>query len=196
MESRTIKRFAALGLAVAPLLLAVPASAATPATTAKPVVFKTGAESGSERDGVCPDKPLDGDPANPPVEELNQIFSAAKSVKVAPRQYVEETIGVSICWANSSALGGDFVDRGTFSYSIGSVTTRGTVSGSESYSDANPFQLTLTVRSSTPTPTAQTMAYVGCQPGGPNMVSKLRINPLPNTPAPRLPAACTAPTRG
>ena len=164
---------------VAPLLIAVPASASQRASLDSVTGrFKHGSVSQLVQDGACPDAPLDGDPGNPPVAEQHQIIGGQM---FAPSF---ESLGVSVCWANSSALGGDFVDRGTFKIITNTGTLAGKIGGSIDYSH-DIFSLTLKVVSGSGDQSGATgtLYLVGCsQNAGQAIAAKLRTTPVRSDP--------------
>jgi hypothetical protein len=175
---------ALVGGAVMLAMPAMPAGAATRVITVQ-TRFTRGGTLAYLQDGACPDKHIDGDPNEPVVEEYNEVQAGSQA-------HGDDTIGLSICWAASSALGGDFVDFGTFSYATGTGSLKGTVRGSEAYNPGDPFDFTLTITSAGGDLTGTTgmMTYVGCQPASGQLLAKLRTKPRPHAPTPRLPAGC------
>ncbi len=179
MRTSALRRVGVLVFLVAPLLIAVPASASQRATLDSVTGrFKHGSVSQLVQDGACPDAPLDGDPSNPPVAEQHQIIGA----KMFTPHY--ESVGVSVCWDNSSALGGDFVDRGRFKIITDTGTLAGKIGGSIDYSH-NIFTLTLKVVSGTGdlSGATGTLHLVGCsQRGGRAIAAKLRTTAVQSAP--------------
>jgi hypothetical protein len=167
------------------VMLAQPAGATTIPITVQ-TRFNQGGTQAYLQDGACPDKHIDDDPGEPIVQEYNEIQAGS-------RVHGDDTIGLSICWAASSALGGDFVDSGTFSFSTGTGALKGTVAGSEAYDPGNPFDFTLTITSATGDLVGTTgmLTYVGCQPPSSQLLAKLRTKPRPHAPMPALPAGCS-----
>ncbi|HEX4489680.1 MAG TPA: hypothetical protein VH914_00600 [Acidimicrobiia bacterium] len=177
----SIRRVLVASAVVVPIAIAVPAGAASKTATIQ-AHFNRGGTQAYLQDGVCPDRHVDGDPSEAKFEEYNEVDAGGQG-------HGDTTIGLSICWQNSSALGGNCVDRGTFAYSTGSGTLKGTVSGCESFSDSDPFTFTLTVTAADGDLTGTTgqLGYTGCQPFGGELVAKLKT--MTDTP-PRTPAVC------
>jgi hypothetical protein len=178
MWGRPIRRVALTFAVVVPVACALPAGAATNTTTIQ-TRFNQGGTQAFLQDGACPDTHLDGDPSEPIYEETNEI-DAGWQLRGNAR------IGLSLCWDNSSALGGNCVDRGTFSYSTPTGRLKGTVRGCETFTNSDPFTFTLTITHSTGDLEGTTgpLAYAGCQPNGGALVAKLK------TGSARPPAVC------
>jgi hypothetical protein len=165
-----------------PLVIAVPAGA-SPKNATIQTHFNQGGTQAYLQDGVCPDRHVDGDPSEPVVEEFNEIDAGGQL-------HGDDTIGLSLCWQASSALGGDCLDSGVFSYSTPTGRLKGTVSGCEGYSAGDPFTFVLTITHSAGDLTGTTgqLDYVGCQPNDGPLVAKLKTKTGPGSP--RLPAVC------
>ena len=182
MRGVQIRRLVVAAAVVVPVALAVPAGASTKTETVQ-THFNRGGTQAFLQDGACPDSHVDGDPSEPIFEEYNEIDAGAQA-------HGEATIGLSLCWQNSSVLGGNCLDSGTFSYATPTGTLKGTVSGCESFSNTDPFDFTLTVTESGGDLTGTTgpLGYAGCQPNGGELAAKLKPRTRPN--APRPPAVC------
>jgi hypothetical protein len=184
MRGAQIRRIAvAAAVAVVPIAVAVPAGASSTTATIQ-THFNRGGTQAYLQDGACPDRHLDGDPHAPKYEEYNEIDAGA-------RLHGADTIGLSICWQASSALGGNCVDSGTFSYATVTGRLKGTVAGCEAFSPTDPFTFVLTITRATGDLTGMTgqLDYVGCQPGGGELVAKLKTKPSPTSRPPRQPLA-------
>jgi hypothetical protein len=184
MRGLQIRRIAMATAVVVPIAFAIPAGAAT-MTASVQTHFSEGGTQAFLQDGACPDRHVDGDRHEPKFEEYNEIDRAAQ-------RHGNTILGLSICWQNSSALGGNCVDSGTFSYATGTGTLKGTVSGCEAFSTSDPFTFVLTITSATGdlTGTIGQLDYVGCQPGGGELVAKLKTKPSPDSRPPNPPVAC------
>jgi hypothetical protein len=183
MHASLVKRAAVLTALAMPLLFAGPASATQPAALGSVAGrFRSGSETQRAQDGTCPRKRLDGDPSYPRTEEFHQVFRA----KIANHQH--ESVVVSVCWQNSSALGGDGVERGDFSLVNDSGSLSGSVGGTTEFSH-NSFDLTLTIEHATGglSGASGTLRFFGC-PTNSGLVGKLRVRPLAGSPP--YPAAC------
>lgn len=124
---------------------ALPMTVASAAGAAKPPTLSSlsgshvvnGFASYVSRDGTCPDSNDSG----APFEDAHQLLHA----NIEKKKYWEE-LGINLCWFNTSALGGDYVDTGsTWELSIPSGSLRGTVTGGETNSSAELIDLTLTI---------------------------------------------------
>ena len=179
MSMNAFRRIGLLVFMVAPLLIAVPASASQRASLESVTGrFRHGSVSQLVQDGACPDAPLDGDPGNPPVAEQHQLIGG----QIFTPSY--ESLGVSVCWANSSALGGDYIDRGTFKIITNTGTLAGKIGGSIDYSH-DIFSVSLTIVSGTGdlSGATGTLHLVGCsQNGGQAIAAKLRTTAVRSVP--------------
>ena len=173
-----IRRIVVAAAVVVPMAVAVPAGARTKDTTFQ-TRFNRGGTQAFLQDGVCPDSHVDNDPSEPIFEETNEIDAGAQG-------HGDATIGLSLCWQNSSALGGNCLDSGTFSYSTRTGGLKGTVTGCETFSNNDPFtfRLTITSASGDLTGTTGVLGYAGCQPNGGELVAKLKTPTGPNSPRP------------
>jgi hypothetical protein len=189
----TLRRAGAVALGIAiSLVLAVPAGANLPKRT-DPIYgrFQLGSESQWLIDGVCPKKPVvGGDPNGPKYEESNQVFYLNRFEKTTSKDV--ERIGISVCWANDTAGGGDFVDQGTFRISDARGELKGTVGGSYS-SGIGTFDFRLTVVRGTSAfrKVTGTLVLVGCPRRGSDTLAAARLVKFdPTNPYPTPPPAC------
>ena len=165
----------ALGIALA-LALAAPAGAVPPRSDPIYGRFHLGIESPWTVDGVCRHN------------EANQVFflNRFESNKDV------EAVGLSVCWQNSSAEGGDSVDRGTFRISDRRGWLKGTVSGSYS-SGSGDFAFRLAVVHGTEffRGTSGTLLLHGCPRRGTDKLVAQLVKFDPANPYPPLPKPCT-----
>jgi hypothetical protein len=183
---KPVKRIAQV--LIGALCVALPISAATTAGAARTPTLKSlsgsnienGFASYESRDGTCPDSNDSG----APFEDAHQLLHA----NIVKTKYWEE-LGINLCWYNTSALGGDYVDTGsTWELSIPSGTLKGTVTGGESNSSSELIDLTLTIASGTGSLSGLTgeLDFWGCGYGA----SAFLASGLRTTPKGRYPAAC------
>jgi len=124
MRARALCKSGVVSVVLAGFVFAAPAFASSGGTTHSLAGhFVSASASDWVQDGTCPVKPLDGDPSEGYFEEYHQTYVG----QVA--QHPGESVHVSVCWQNSSAMGGDGVDSGRFTVATSSGTVSGNVSG-------------------------------------------------------------------
>jgi hypothetical protein len=134
-------------LAVVPVAFALPASA-EPAPTLHGLSghhLVNGASSRARVDGSCGSSSDSG----PPLEDRHQLVGADI---VKGNDW--ESLGINICWFNTSANGGDSVDTGTWELyrqneSIRGGSLEGTVAGAVTNAHHHLFVFTLTIAQAT-----------------------------------------------